>query len=486
MDRDAHDPLITLRDFAPFAGASALAWITVPIGTHVEWLEYGLSVALLGAVVGLRFLVPTRLRAGWWRVVPTLVFLAALGLLRNAGGGIGSAASAVAIVPVFFTALQSDAHKELYAVLVGLAIFYIAPILLVGPPTYPHTQYRAALLSVAVSSIIGLATQQLVGKVRRHAEEASLRKGMLEDVGTVVRSLYNSPNARADVCVAAKSIGEATVAVLFEPDARGELLVATAAAGLELPDVEIPVSGPSAVARTFSSQRPVLINDDLEAQLGSRELWESAGRPESALYEPLLRGVESVGVLSVGWAGGVNPDGSRATVVGLLAHEAASVLARADTMDQLADMAETDPLTGLPNRRAWDAQVARAFGEDLSFTIAMLDLDHFKRYNDTRGHQAGDWLLHETAARWRDQLRAGDLLARLGGEEFGLLLIDFDAPHATEVVERLRGAVVDEQTCSAGLAARRDGEAPEQVMARADAALYEAKAAGRDRVLTGA
>jgi diguanylate cyclase (GGDEF)-like protein len=157
------------------------------------------------------------------------------------------------------------------------------------------------------------------------------------------------------------------------------------------------------------------------------------------------------------------------------------VITRADTLTQLSDMAETDPLTGLPNRRSWDARVARLLGEGAEFTVAMLDFDHFKQYNDTYGHPAGDRLLKETAALWREQLRAGDLLARLGGEEFGLLLPGCDAAHAREVVERLRGAVYGDRTCSAGFAVRRPAESADAVMMRADEALYQAKVAGRDR-----
>ena len=169
-------------------------------------------------------------------------------------------------------------------------------------------------------------------------------------------------------------------------------------------------------------------------------------------------------------------------VASLLAHEAAAVIARADMLDNLADEAQTDALTGLPNRRAWDAQVKRLHSEGGELVIAMIDFDHFKRFNDTYGHPAGDRLLKATAAAWRDQLRTGDLLARLGGEEFGLLLRNCDPEVATEVTERLRRGVSDNWTCSAGIAVGRPGESVEEIIARADVALYEAKAAGRDRI----
>jgi diguanylate cyclase (GGDEF)-like protein len=304
---------------------------------------------------------------------------------------------------------------------------------------------------------------------------------MLQQVSTAMRSLFSSPQVRLDVCEAAKTIGDATVAVLYEPVPGSSAMRSSAIVGLDASEIEIPIDRPSAVREAFRSGRGILITENVAEHVGSRELWKASGSPASVLYEPLLRGSKPIGVLVVGWPDAVQAGGPRATVVELLAHEAAGVIARADTLTQLSDMASTDPLTGLPNRRAWDAGVLQTLDDDREFAIAMLDFDHFKQYNDTHGHPAGDRLLKETAALWREQLRTGDLLARLGGEEFGLLLPGCDAARAGEVVERLRGAVYGDRTCSAGFAVRRPSEGSDAVIARADAALYEAKAAGRDR-----
>ena len=168
------------------------------------------------------------------------------------------------------------------------------------------------------------------------------------------------------------------------------------------------------------------------------------------------------------------------TAIGLLTHEAALLLTRADQMTRLTGMATTDPLTGLPNRRAWEAKIAQAAMQPGLVTVAMIDLDNFKAFNDTHGHLAGDSLLRQTADAWTAQLRSGDLLARLGGEEFGLLIYDAELEAAYEIAERLRVGVTHEQTCCVGLAQRRGGESIESVVRRADQALYDAKAAGRD------
>jgi diguanylate cyclase (GGDEF)-like protein len=113
----------------------------------------------------------------------------------------------------------------------------------------------------------------------------------------------------------------------------------------------------------------------------------------------------------------------------------------------------------------------------------MLDLDHFKQYNDRRGHQAGDGLLREAAASWRLALRPYDMLARYGGEEFSVVLPGCTIEDALALVERLRAGTPEGESCSAGLAEWDGREPAEALVGRADAALYQAKRAGRDRAV---
>jgi diguanylate cyclase (GGDEF)-like protein len=113
----------------------------------------------------------------------------------------------------------------------------------------------------------------------------------------------------------------------------------------------------------------------------------------------------------------------------------------------------------------------------------MIDLDHFKRYNDEHGHPEGDRLLAEVATGWRTVIRATDVLARYGGEEFSLALPDCSASDAVTLVDRLRTAIQKGQTCSAGVACWDGKEDGSGLVARADRALYQAKSQGRDRVV---
>jgi diguanylate cyclase (GGDEF)-like protein len=157
---------------------------------------------------------------------------------------------------------------------------------------------------------------------------------------------------------------------------------------------------------------------------------------------------------------------------------------------QLSAMAHLDGLTGIANRRAWDTRIDDAMRTSrrtaTPLSVALLDLDHFKRFNDEHGHPAGDRLLRAAASAWQTHLRSGDLLARYGGEEFAALLPGAGLDEAAAVVERMRSVTPDGQSFSAGVV-RWDGvETADELIARVDASLYAAKRAGRDRVVVGA
>lgn len=147
----------------------------------------------------------------------------------------------------------------------------------------------------------------------------------------------------------------------------------------------------------------------------------------------------------------------------------------------------TDPLTGLLNRRAWDMALTGSLRKRRRpLHVALMDLDRFKAFNDVHGHPAGDALLRHAARAWRGALRTADVLARYGGEEFAVLLAGCSAESAMEIVERVRLATVGGQTVSIGLASWDGVEGAEGLVARADRALYDAKHAGRDRVVLAA
>jgi diguanylate cyclase (GGDEF)-like protein len=154
---------------------------------------------------------------------------------------------------------------------------------------------------------------------------------------------------------------------------------------------------------------------------------------------------------------------------------------------RLADLAHSDSLTGAPNRRTWDDELSRAcrlsWEQRTTLSVAILDLDHFKAFNDEHGHQAGDRLLRDAVTAWSGALPAGAMLARYGGEEFTLLMPATGTDEARRVVLGLRDVTPHGRTFSAGIAACPPGTDPAAAVAAADEALYTAKRGGRDRVV---
>jgi diguanylate cyclase (GGDEF)-like protein len=169
-------------------------------------------------------------------------------------------------------------------------------------------------------------------------------------------------------------------------------------------------------------------------------------------------------------------------------------------VERIRELATHDELTGLINRRhlreLLEQDRLRSMRAGHPWSVALIDLDHFKKVNDTHGHAVGDEVLRIVSRMGQAQARQGDVLARWGGEEFVMLLQDAEPDRAKVAVDRLRehlaaqalriGETPLKVTLSAGVAAHRVGEAIDQTLARADSALYEAKARGRNCVVMAA
>lgn len=173
---------------------------------------------------------------------------------------------------------------------------------------------------------------------------------------------------------------------------------------------------------------------------------------------------------------------------------------RSRLQEALVRQATTDPLTGLNNRRQYESlfqlELTRAERKGQHLSVCILDLDHFKQINDTFGHSVGDQVLVHTAELCRDSFRTIDILGRLGGEEFVVLMADTDLETAAHVVRRFLsvlaatpvhvGEAVIHVTATAGVVERRAEEHElDELIQRADRAMYEGKSAGRNRVVMG-
>jgi diguanylate cyclase (GGDEF)-like protein len=462
-----------------YGATSLLGFALVGVDPAARRGELLIAVLLTAAIPALVAFAPWRSLPRTARLVPIAMFFVAAFLLRDAVNGQAAGVGVIALLPICWLALHGS-RSELSIGLVGLAAFWILPVALIGGSAYPVYQLRSAVLYVAVATMIGVTVHGLIRALATNARNVTR-------VAAAARSVHTAADARTEICSAACEVSGATFAFLYEPTGTGELQT-TAMAGIAVARQTIPPGTErSATWAAFATQQPVLAVDAAEHPVINRAMWIAHGRPASMLFEPVRQGDETVGVLVVGWAQRVSDLRSgRPALISLLAAEAATAIAHTDLVRQLAALADTDPLTGLPNRRTWNRELARALNttSPAQVCVAMLDLDHFKAFNDTHGHLAGDLQLQACAVNWQAQLRAGDVVARIGGEEFAILLPACSIGDAAIVVERLRLATPGNATCSAGLAQCADADTPDSLLARADAALYAAKRNGRDQILT--
>jgi diguanylate cyclase (GGDEF)-like protein len=266
-----------------------------------------------------------------------------------------------------------------------------------------------------------------------------------------------------------------------------DALEATGTVGTSDAIDRIDVAPRSMSALVFETSTPAFVGD-LLADARTDQAMARKLDIRAAYWQPIVTDAGTVGILVVAWHQVQASMSDRvASLMGLFAAQTAALVERADLLARLEMLALTDPLTGASNRRALDASLTRTLASAKRtrrpVSIVMFDLDRFKHYNDSLGHQRGDDLLRDVVVNWRQQLRPGDELARYGGEEFLAILPECDLATAGAIADRLRAVVPDAQTASAGVATWDGVEAPNDLIARADAALYTAKNAGRDRMV---
>ncbi len=219
-----------------------------------------------------------------------------------------------------------------------------------------------------------------------------------------------------------------------------------------------------------------------------------AGGNRSAVCVPLSIMGQTVGVLHATAPEHQLPSEEQIFILDQVASKSGERLGMIRALNRFEAQASSDPLTGLMNRRSIEAAVHELSRDNQPYAVAYGDLDHFKRLNDTHGHETGDKALRLFAQTLRSSTRPGDLAARWGGEEFVVILPRATAADAAAVIDRTRAALAQVQrgactpafTVSFGVADTTGGGAFSDVVNRADAALLEAKREGRNRTIIAA
>jgi diguanylate cyclase (GGDEF)-like protein len=469
------------RRVLPFLALVAVSLVIVALPPGEPERFRGLALAALGflAVAGLIVAVPWERLPDWPRLGIVALYCADVALVREATGGARSGfAIMFLLVVVWQAAYGSRAHVAISLAMTVVAT--ITPVLLVGGDRYPQTEWRRVALFTVIAGVVGAVVHELV---RRTSHERWV-VGRVARLGREARG----HDARTEACALAVELTGADMAVLLEPDGRGVRV--TASAGREVPATELaPDVVPPAVWRALETGEAQVILDT-EAEERTRGGVSEALGMRAWVHQPGFAPGGGAGIdLVVAWCEPRRRIPSAAMfALPLLADELAALVDRAQLVERLDTMTRQDPLTGLPNRRGWDdlltREIARVGRTGRPLSVAVLDLDRFKVFNDTHGHLVGDQLLKAAAGAWTGALRTSDVLARWGGEEFVVLMPETTAEDATAVVTRMADRTPMDQTFSAGIVTVTTGVDPDALVAAADGAVYRAKALGRARIET--
>lgn len=347
----------------------------------------------------------------------------------------------------------------------------------------PHTSAVDIIGAACLSVVVGEVLAQAVGR----KDAATRGTATLLDAVTSLHGMATEADAADAVASLALTLLAPDSATVMMATGPGDTVyVNRGQRGVPHPlgSQRVDISMQSGIAVALREGRAIFIGE----AVGSPLLAENAAARygfASALFIPVPGEGGYLGCVVVTW----NEQRRQLThfeeqVISLLSEQAGTLLERLRNVGLLEQQARTDALTGLSNRRTFLEALDRLRPGG---AVVFLDLDHFKLLNDAQGHQAGDDVLTLFAEALRASVRDGDCAARYGGEEFAVVLpsaasVDMSAA-AEVVVNRLRARWQGPVTFSVGIAVHRVGDAPSTTLARADAAVYEAKAAGRNTLV---
>ena len=447
------------------------------------------DVAALVAAIAVAFaLILAAVAVPWSRLPAWVVVMLPVGcegliaLLRESQGGSTSGFGVLALLPVLWAALQLSRRAVAVMVACTFAVAAI-PMLVIGAPLYPSSGWRGAALMTIVAAVIGFVSFEMRHRLREQAHAAAAHADLL---ARLVDTQHAISSADFDVDAVVKVVaGEslrlthADAAVVALPE--GDELVFRAVAGSAVPFDGMHLQPASTLAgRALECGEALVCVDTEEDDRVNLDACRLVGA-RSIVVVPLLHEGGTVGVLLV-YSREPRVFGAQdVNVLSLLGNLVATALVRVEAVQELNSRATTDELTGLLNRGAWYAQLdvalARSRRSAKPISVVALDVDGLKKVNDSRGHFAGDELLVSMTQVWQDALRPSDVLGRIGGDEFAVILDGASESDARWVVARLALALGVGRSASAGVATWDGAESPEALVQRADESMYRSKRA---------
>ncbi|MGZ6825723.1 MAG: diguanylate cyclase domain-containing protein [Mycobacteriales bacterium] len=433
--------------------------------------------ALLAVSVLPALALPWQRMPRWSVVVPLLWAVVLLTALGAWAGGLGHFVGFYGLTSVYVGVSQRPGTWRWLAPVYGLSV----GLALLGnePRSGAVDVAGAAALSVVVGEVLAHAVSRT-----REANRGAL--ALLDAVTSLQQTSSELEAADLVADLAHGLLAPDVVVVLVASHPGSRLYVNRGQRGIDAPlgSLVVDAGARSGVRLAFAEERAVFVAEADHSPLLAQSVLARLG-VASVLFVPVPGEGGYLGCVVVGWNTPLTTlDSFGERVVSLLSDQAGGLLERLRRVGVLQHQARTDALTGLANRRAFLDALDRLRPGG---AVVFLDLDHFKRLNDSLGHQAGDVVLSSFAKALRTSVRDGDCAARYGGEEFALVLpgpgsVDM-AQAAQAVVDRLREAWDGPVTFSVGIAVHRTGDAPSTTLARADAAVYEAKASGRNTLV---
>ncbi len=378
-----------------------------------------------------------------------------------------------ALLPNVGYRLSSILDALVTAIGIALPLWFLIP----APLARALKRERAQVTANRVALEVEMHRQQFEAGLQRALEMA----GTEADAIRVVR--------RALVQVA----GDSHVSVLLADSSQAHLrVVASSASGND------PAASPTfccsvpAPSQCVSARHGQMIScADSDAIDACPWLSANDDVRRAAICVPISIAGKTIGILHTTNKAQTPPAEGLSAALRTIATQAGARLGVLRTMAASQLAATTDPLTGLLNRRSLEEKASTLLGSGRSFALAMTDLDHFKKLNDTYSHAVGDRALKVYARVLKNCCRGEDVIARIGGEEFVLVLPDLSAEQAAQVMDRIRASLPAAQmqagmpafTASFGIVDLRHDSEFEGLLRGADQALHAAKTAGRDRVV---